>query len=155
MTRAVRPRWARHRGGPRARARRRVGEPPALRGVVVVRGGLGGVMGAVCQGTRARGGVTVGLLPGRDRAAGNRFLTVCPPTTGSAYRATGPSSAPPTRSSAAGGSRGTLGEMALAMRTGRPMVVLAGRDVAADPGDGTSLRASSRGGGPGGRRLAR
>ncbi|MFJ5219864.1 hypothetical protein ACIP98_34870 [Streptomyces sp. NPDC088354] len=82
MTRAVRPRWARHRGGPRARASRRVGEPPALRGVVVVRGGLGGVMGAVCQGTRARGGVTVGLLPGRDRAAGNRFLTVCPPTTG-------------------------------------------------------------------------
>lgn len=129
--------------GDRERAHaRRVGELLALRGAVVVCGGLGGVMEAVCEGARAHGGVTVGLLPGRDRAAGNPFLTVCLPT-GLGELRNGLVVGAADAVIAVGGSWGTLSEVALAMRTGRPTVVLAGWDVAADPGDGIFLRASS------------
>ncbi|MFI8180030.1 hypothetical protein ACIF70_05845 [Actinacidiphila glaucinigra] len=94
---------------------RRVGELLARRGAVVVCGGLGGVMGAASEGARAQGGTTVGLLPGRDRRAGDPSLTVAiatvtrrspwrsPPA--SANSATASSSPPPTpwwRSAAAG-----------------------------------------------------
>ncbi|MFJ4851274.1 MULTISPECIES: TIGR00725 family protein [unclassified Streptomyces] len=121
---------------------RRVGELLALRGAVVVCGGLGGVMEAACEGARAHGGVTVGLLPGRDRAEGNPFLTVCLPT-GLGELRNGLVVAAADAVVAVGGSWGTLSEVALAMRTGRPTVVLAGWDVAADAGDGIPLRASS------------
>src|SRR3954470_21721128 len=51
-----------------------VGAELAQAGAVVVCGGLGGVMEAACRGAASAGGVTVGLLPGADRAAGNAFL---------------------------------------------------------------------------------
>jgi uncharacterized protein (TIGR00725 family) len=52
----------------------------ADRMVIVVCGGSGGVMAAVCDGAASAGGLTVGLLPGRDRAAGNEHLSVALPT---------------------------------------------------------------------------
>lgn len=42
-----------------------VGRELARRGCVVVCGGGGGVMEAVCRGARAEGGHTIGILPGR------------------------------------------------------------------------------------------
>lgn len=41
-----------------------VGRELALRGAVVVCGGLKGVMEAACRGAKAQGGVTIGILPG-------------------------------------------------------------------------------------------
>jgi hypothetical protein len=105
------------------RAAALVGERLASRGAVVVTGGLGGVMEAACQGARAAGGLTVGLLPGDDRAAANRFVRVAIPTGLGELR-----NALVVRASdalvAIGGGYGTLSEVALALRAGKRVVGL-------------------------------
>ena len=53
-----------------------VGQLLAEHGHTVVCGGRGGVMEAVCRGASEAGGRTIGILPGTDRAAANRFVTV-------------------------------------------------------------------------------
>ncbi|RXK50324.1 TIGR00725 family protein [Halorientalis pallida] len=53
---------------------RRVGRELAERGHTVVCGGLGGVMGAVCEGADEAGGDTIGIVPGPDRAAANEYV---------------------------------------------------------------------------------
>jgi uncharacterized protein (TIGR00725 family) len=99
---------------------RRLGEAD----VVVVCGGGGGVMEAVCRGARAAGGTTVGLLPGLDRGDANPHLSVSLPTGLGQGR-----NLLLVRSSdalvAVGGGFGTLSEIALALRTGVPVVGLA------------------------------
>lgn len=108
---------------------RRVGGLLADANAVVVCGGLGGVMAAACEGAVARGGLAVGLLPGRDRAAGNPHLSVALATGLGELRnglVVGMSDAV----IAVGGSWGTLSEIALAMRTGKPTVVVGGWEVA-------------------------
>lgn len=100
------------------------------RGHVVVCGGLGGVMGAVSHGAAAAGGTVVGLLPGTDRAEANPFVTVAIPTGLGELR-----NALLVRSSdvvvSVGGSWGTLSEVALAIRTGVPVVAVGGWRVPA------------------------
>jgi uncharacterized protein (TIGR00725 family) len=99
---------------------RRLGEA----GVVVVCGGGPGVMEAVCRGAQSAGGTTIGLLPGLDRAEGNPYLTVSIPTGLGQGR-----NLLLVRSSnaviAVGGGFGTLSEIALALRTGTPVIGLA------------------------------
>jgi uncharacterized protein (TIGR00725 family) len=99
---------------------RRLGEA----GAVVVCGGGGGVMEAVCRGARAAGGTTVGLLPGLDRGDANPYLSVSLPTGLGQGR-----NLLLVRASdalvAVGGGFGTLSEIALALRTGVPVVGLA------------------------------
>jgi uncharacterized protein (TIGR00725 family) len=56
-----------------------VGRLLADQGAIVVCGGLDGVMEAACRGASERGGLTVGILPGRDRAGANAYLTVALP----------------------------------------------------------------------------
>jgi len=53
---------------------RTVGRLLAQRGHVVVCGGLGGVMEAVCAGASAAGGETVGILPTADRRDANEYV---------------------------------------------------------------------------------
>ncbi|MEX5637389.1 TIGR00725 family protein [Parafrankia sp. FMc2] len=55
---------------------RQVGALLARAGGQVVCGGLGGVMEGVARGVREAGGTCVGVLPGHDRAEGNRYLSV-------------------------------------------------------------------------------
>lgn len=102
----------------------RLGRRLAEEGAVVVCGGGPGVMEAVCRGARSAGGTTVGLLPGLDRAEGNPYLTVSLPTGLGQGR-----NLLLVRSSdalvAVGGGFGTLSEIALALRTGTPVVGLA------------------------------
>src|SRR5260370_3803058 len=57
-----------------------VGRLPGGAGALVVCGGLGGVMEAVCRGAKAEGGTTLGLLPGIDRRAANPWIDVAVPT---------------------------------------------------------------------------
>jgi uncharacterized protein (TIGR00725 family) len=93
-------------------------------GVIVVCGGGPGVMEAVCRGAQSAGGTTVGLLPGLDRAEGNPYLTISVPTGLGQGR-----NLLLVRSSdaliAVGGGFGTLSEIALALRTGTPVIGLA------------------------------
>jgi uncharacterized protein (TIGR00725 family) len=99
---------------------RRLGEA----GVVMVCGGGPGVMEAVCRGAQSAGGTTIGLLPGLDRAEGNLYLTVSIPTGLGQGR-----NLLLVRSSdaviAVGGGFGTLSEIAIALRTGTPVIGLA------------------------------
>ena len=101
----------------------RLGAELASRGHVVVCGGGGGVMAAASRGAAGVGGLVVGLLPGLDRTEGNPHLTVAIPTglgelrNGLVVRAADVVVA-------VGGSWGTLSEVALAVRTGVPVVAL-------------------------------
>jgi uncharacterized protein (TIGR00725 family) len=103
-----------------------VGRLLAQSGATVVTGGLGGVMAAACRGAAGAGGITVGLLPGTDRGAGNPHVSVAIPTglgelrNGLVVRAADVLIA-------VGGvnrSYGTLSEVALALKSGKPVVGL-------------------------------
>jgi uncharacterized protein (TIGR00725 family) len=97
----------------------------ARRGVVVVTGGLDGVMAAAARGAREAGGLVIGLLPGDDRADANADLSVAIPTgLGQARNAVVVAAADAII--AVGGSWGTLSEIALAQRAGKPVVSLRG-----------------------------
>ncbi len=102
-----------------------VGAFVAGRGDVVVTGGLGGVMAAASRGARDAGGLVVGLLPGADVEAANDAVTVALPTGLGEVR-----NALVVRAAdavvAVGGSWGTLSEIALAMRSGTPVVCIGG-----------------------------
>jgi uncharacterized protein (TIGR00725 family) len=100
-----------------------VGRGLAERGAVVVCGGLGGVMEAACRGAKAGGGTTVGILPGYDREAANRYVDVALATgLGEARNALIVRAADVLI--AVGGSWGTLSEIALALRGGKRVVGL-------------------------------
>lgn len=90
-------------------------------GAVLVCGGLGGVMEASCRGARSRGGMTVGLLPGDDRADANGWVRIALPTGLGEGR-----NVLIVRAAVAllafGGGWGTLSEIALARRAGLPVV---------------------------------
>jgi uncharacterized protein (TIGR00725 family) len=100
-----------------------VGRGLGAAGAVIVCGGLGGVMEAACRGARSAGGVTVGLLPGSDRAAGNAFLSVAVPT-GLGELRNGLIVRAADVVVAIGGEWGTLSEIALARKLGRPVIGL-------------------------------
>ena len=92
-------------------------------GAGLVCGGLGGVMEAACRGARSRGGLTLGLLPGVDREAANGWVMVAVPTgLGEARNALVVRAADAVV--AIGGGWGTLSEIALALKTGVPVVGL-------------------------------
>ena len=100
-----------------------VGRLLARRGAVVVCGGLGGVMEAACRGASREGGTTVGVLPGLDRGAANPFVSVAVATGLGEVR-----NALVVRAAdaliAVGGAYGTLSEIALALKAGKPVIGL-------------------------------
>lgn len=101
-----------------------VGRRLAEAGAVVVCGGLGGVMDAVARGAAAAGGTVVGILPGEDRLGASEYLTVALPTgMGEARNAIIARAADAVI--AIGGEWGTLSEIALARKMGKPVVGLA------------------------------
>jgi uncharacterized protein (TIGR00725 family) len=124
------------------RVARRLGELLALRGAVLLCGGLGGVMGAASEGAGARGGITVGLLPGPDRRAGDPSLTVAL-ATGLGELRNGLVVNAADAVVAVGGGWGTLSEVSLALRAGKPVVVVDGWSVQGPPAGDTFLRAAS------------
>ena len=98
-----------------------VGRLLATEGAVVVCGGLGGVMEAVARGAATAGGTVVGILPGAHREEANEHVTVAVATGMGEMR-----NALVVRTAdaviAVGGAYGTLSEIALALRTGVPVV---------------------------------
>ncbi|HVC15118.1 MAG TPA: TIGR00725 family protein [Acidimicrobiales bacterium] len=101
-----------------------VGRRLAEAGATVVTGGLGGVMAAACRGARSAGGVTLGLLPGETRAGANPWVSVPVPTgLGEGRNVLVVRAADALL--AVGGEYGTLSEIALALKLGRPVIGLA------------------------------
>lgn len=107
---------------------REVGRLIARRGWQLVCGGLGGVMKGAARGAHEAGGVTIGLLPGEDRSAANRYITV-PVATGLGEGR----NLLIVRTSdiliAIGGEFGTLSEIALALKTGKSVIGLGTWDI--------------------------
>ena len=102
---------------------REVGRLLAKSGVVVINGGLGGVSGAASEGAAQAGGTVVGILPDTDRAAANPHLSISLPTgMGQARNVLIVTAAESVI--AIGDGWGTLSEIALARRLGRPVVAL-------------------------------
>jgi uncharacterized protein (TIGR00725 family) len=98
-----------------------VGRAVAEAGAVLVCGGLGGVMAAACRGAAAVGGHTVGLLPGEDRAVANEWVAVAI-ATGLGELRNGLIVRSADALVAVGGGWGTLSEIALARKAGKPVV---------------------------------
>ena len=113
-----------------------VGRLIARRGWHLVCGGLGGVMEAAARGAHEAGGVTIGLLPGNYREAANPFITV-PIATGLGEGRNLLIVRTSDLLIAIGGRYGTLSEIALALKTGKPLIGLDSWDI---PG---MVRASS------------
>jgi hypothetical protein len=100
-------------------------------GCVLVCGGLGGVMAAACRGAKTAGGTTVGILPGDDRGEANPWVDVAIPTgLGEARNALVVRTCDAVV--AIGGEFGTLSEVALALKLGRPVVGLGTWSVTRD-----------------------
>jgi uncharacterized protein (TIGR00725 family) len=100
-----------------------VGRRLAEADAIVLCGGLGGVMEAVSEGAAEAGGTVVGILPGSDRSAGSPHLTLAIATgLGEARNAVLTTAADSVI--AIGGGWGTLSEIGLARKKGRPVVGL-------------------------------
>lgn len=104
-----------------ARVAREVGARLAREGAVVLCGGGGGVMEAVCEGARSEGGLSVGFLPGETRDDANPYVDVALPTGVGEMR-----NMLLVRASdvviAISGEFGTLSEIAFALRLDIPVV---------------------------------
>lgn len=99
------------------------GEWIAKKQAVLLCGGRGGVMEAAAMGARDRGGLAIGLLPGRKKEEGNAALSISLATgLGDARNAI------ITRAAdaliAIGGSYGTLSEIGLALKMGKRVIGL-------------------------------
>ena len=102
---------------------REVGRLVAERGGTVVCGGRSGVMEAAARGATERGGVAIGILPDEDRERANEFLSFSIATgTGHARNLAVVCSGEVVI--AVGGEYGTLSEIGLALKVGRPVVAL-------------------------------
>ncbi len=116
-----------------------VGGLLARAGAVVVTGGLGGVMEAASRGAASAGGHVVAIVPGDSRASATPHATTVV-ATGAGQARNLAVAATCDGMIAVGGEWGTLSEIALAGKLGRPVVALAGWEVrgvevASDPAD--------------------
>jgi uncharacterized protein (TIGR00725 family) len=106
-----------------AEAAFQVGALIARGGAILVCGGGGGAMEAACRGARSAGGTTVGILPGPTREDANPFVDIAIPTgMGEARNALVVRAADAVI--AVGGGVGTLSEIGLALKMGRPVIGL-------------------------------
>ncbi len=100
-----------------------VGRLLAEAGAVVYTGGLGGLMEAVSRGARQAGGLTVGILPGESAEEANPYVQI-PVVTGMSHARNVILVRSVQGVIAVRGSFGTLSEIALALKMGRPVVLL-------------------------------
>jgi uncharacterized protein (TIGR00725 family) len=105
----------------------------AEHGAVLLTGGHHGVMGAAARGAKAVGGVSIGLMPGTDRSTGTPDHTYLLPT-GLGELRNGLLVRAADAAVAVGCSWGTLSEIALARRTGLPLVLVDPWDLPDDVG---------------------
>lgn len=108
-----------------------VGREIGRRGFLLACGGLGGVMEAAARGAKQAGGMTLGILPGMDKREANPWIDL-PVVTGLfegrnliLVRTADAVIALP-------GEYGTLSEIALALKIGKPVIGLQTWEVAPD-----------------------
>lgn len=119
-----------------------VGGLIARHGATLVCGGLAGVMEGAARGAKEAGGATIGILPGHDRSLGNPYLDhVITTGMGQARNLAVVSSGDAVI--AIGGGYGTLSEIGLAAKLGRPVVILGGWRLECDDAPAQVRYASS------------
>ena len=107
---------------------REVGRLVAERGGTVVCGGRSGVMEAAARGATEAGGTAIGILPDEDREQANDYVSYSVATgTGHARNLAVVCSGDVVI--AVGGEYGTLSEIGLALKIGRPVVALESWDL--------------------------
>jgi len=93
------------------------------KGWILVCGGLGGIMEAAAKGCAEAGGMTLGILPGSQRNSANPYIRIALPTGLEEGR-----NLLVVRTSdvlvSIGGGYGTLSEIALALKAGKPVIGL-------------------------------
>lgn len=105
-----------------------VGRALAAEGCALVCGGRGGVMAAACRGAKSGGGVTIGILPGYVAGEANEWVDFRIPTgLGHARNAIVVASGDAVI--AVGGGFGTLSEIGLALKMGKPVINLNSWDL--------------------------
>jgi hypothetical protein len=103
-----------------------VGRLLAAAGAVLVTGGLGGIMEAASQGCAEAGGLVLGILPGDDRRQANPFVEIAIPSAmGQARNVLLVQTAEALI--AVEGALGTLSEVAIGLKIGRPVFLLGSR----------------------------
>lgn len=100
---------------------RAIGQMLAQAGCVLLTGGLGGVMAAASQGAQEAGGLVIGILPTYDPRDANPYVTL-PICTGLGHARNVVLVASAEVVIAIGGAWGTLSEIALARKVGRPVI---------------------------------
>jgi len=101
-----------------------IGHQLAMRGHVVLTGGLGGVMKAASIGAKEAGGITVGILPGTQKSSPANSYVDIPVYTGMGEARNIINVKSCRAAIAIGGEYGTLSEIALALKAGCPIVLL-------------------------------
>ena len=100
-----------------------LGQILAKRGYLLICGGRGGIMEAASKGAYESGGLTLGLLPGRDTSDANPWIKIALPTgVGLARNSIIACSAD--GAIAVGGEFGTLSEIAYCKQFGKPVCSL-------------------------------
>jgi uncharacterized protein (TIGR00725 family) len=100
---------------------REVGEAIATHGFFLVCGGLGGVMKEACRGAKEAGGITIGIIPSDRKQDANPYVDIVIPTgLGHARNVLVVHAADAVV--AVAGETGTLSEIAIALKTGKPLV---------------------------------
>ncbi len=112
-------------------AAREVGGEIAAAGAILVSGGLGGVMEAASRGAKERGGVVVGILPGFSSNDANAYVDI-PIVTGLGDGRNMLIVQTAQALIALPGEFGTLSEIALALKVGKPVVSLGSWEISAD-----------------------
>lgn len=114
-----------------------VGRGVAVRGWTLVTGGRTGVMEAASRGASEAGGLVVGILPGPDARDANPWVAIPIPTgLGNARNAVIAQAA--AALVAISGGYGTLSEIALARKNGKPVAAIGSWDVPGVPSFATA-----------------
>ncbi len=98
-----------------------VGTLIAQKGATLVTGGLSGVMEAASKGAREAGGIVVGILPGFSKEEANNYVTI-PVTTGLSHARNVIVVRSADAVIAISGGYGTLSEIAIALKIGKPVI---------------------------------
>ncbi|MGB9893298.1 MAG: TIGR00725 family protein, partial [Candidatus Saccharicenans sp.] len=106
----------------------RVGQLLAEKGAILVCGGLGGVMEEAARGHREAGGLSIGILPGKDIREANQYIDI-PIATGMGYNRNSIVVLNAEVVIAIDGEYGTLSEIAFARIFGRKIIGLKTWDI--------------------------
>jgi hypothetical protein len=105
------------------------GRLAAKRGWILVCGGLSGVMEAASKGAFERGGTIVGILPFGDSKQANKYVTI-PIATNMGHARNVIIAHTAEMLIAVGGSEGTLSEIAISRKLGKPVFAIGSWDIA-------------------------